>query len=264
MSVLDKINGILNLFLDLESELSLDEISARTGLNKTTARRLAISMIKAGWLRQPQPRKKYSLGMRFLDYAQALKRETPIVTIAQPYLAELGRVTDETVSLAVWDGKTAAICLSIHPNHPLRVTSYEGTMLTLHHSSIGKALLAELPDTEIVSMFRHPLRRFTPNTITDLDALLTHLRVVRKEGVAIDDEEGYEGVRGIAATIKSNGKVVMGAITVLGPSTRVTREKMAEYIPAVKNCAARISGALSGHDDKKQIVRRRGDQPGPR
>jgi DNA-binding IclR family transcriptional regulator len=254
MSVLDKVNDILNLFLDLETELSLDEISARTRLNKTTARRLAISMIKAGWLRQPQPRKKYSLGMKFLDYAQALKRETPIVAIAQPLLAELGRVTDETVSLAVWDGKTAAICLSIHPNHPLRVTSYEGTMLVLHHSSLGKALLAELSDAEVTGMFHHPLRRFTPNTITDIDSLLNHLRIVRKEGVAIDDEEGYEGVRGIAATIKVNGKVVMGAITVLGPSTRITREKVAEFIPIVKDCAARISNALSGKSERERQV----------
>ena len=99
-------------------------------------------------------------------------------------------------------------------------------------------------------MFRHPLRRFTPNTITDIENLLSHLRVVRKEGVAIDDEEGYDGVRGIAATIKANEKVVMGAITVLGPSTRVTREKMSEFIPIVKDCAARISGALSGQDKK--------------
>ena len=260
MSVLDKINDILNLFLDLESELSLDEISSRAGLNKTTARRLAISMIKAGWLRQPQPRKKYSLGMRFLDYAQALKRETPIVAIAQPYLAELGRATDETVSLAVWDGKTAAICLSIHPDHPLRVTSYEGTMQVLHHSSLGKALLAELPDAEIAGMYRQPLRLFTPNTITDLDDLLTNLRIVRKEGVAIDDEEGYVGVRGIGATVKLNGKVLIGAITVLGPSTRITREKMTEFIPVVRDCAARISSALSGRDDKKPVLRR-GDQP---
>ena len=264
MSVLSKVNDILNLFLSLESELSLDEISVRTGLNKTTARRLALAMMEAGWLRQAQPRKKYSLGMKFLDYAQALKRETPIVDIAQPLLTELGRTTDETVSLALWDGRTASICLSIHPNHPLRVTSYEGTMLDLHHSSLGKALLAELSDKEITGYYKAELRRFTPNTITNVTELVSHLRVVRREGVSIDDEEGYIGVRGIAATIKVNGSIVVGAITVLGPSTRITREKMAEFIPLVKDCARRISGELSGHDEKNQTIRKQGGQPAPR
>lgn len=252
MSVFDKLNDILNCFLDVESELSLDEISARTGLNKTTARRLAISMIKNGWLRQPQPRKKYSLGMKFLDYAAALKRETPIVNIAQPYLAELGRITDETVSLAVWDGRTATICLSIHPYHPLRVTSYEGTMQQLHQSSLGKALLAELSDAELRGVYHGPLRRFTPNTITDVDELLRQLKKVRDEGVAIDDEEGYTGVRGIASPISVNGKIVVGAITVLGPSTRVTREKTTEFIPIVKDYARKISDALTGEYQRER------------
>ena len=246
MSVFDKLTEILNCFLDVESELSLDEISARTGLNKTTARRLAIAMIKNGWLRQPQPRRKYSLGMKFLDYAAALKKETPIVNIAQPYLAEMGRITDETVSLAVWDGRTATICLSIQPSHLLRVISYEGTMRHMHHSSLGKALLAELPDAEVRILLNRPMRRFTPNTITDIDDLLRGLDKVRKDGIAIDDEEGYSGVRGIATCIRINGKVIVGAITVLGPSTRVTREKTAEFIPIVKEYAGRISDALSG------------------
>jgi IclR family KDG regulon transcriptional repressor len=254
MSVFDKVHDILNCFLDDESELSLDEISARAGLNKTTARRLAISMIKNGWLRQPQPRKKYSLGMKFLDYAQALKKETPIVNIAQPFMAELGRITDETVSLALWDGRTATICLSVHPSHPLRVSSYDGTMTVLHHSSLGKALLAELTDAEVLGMFHEPLRRFTPNTISNVNDLLKHLWAVRKEGVAIDDEEAYFGVRGIAATIKVNNKVVVGAITVIGPSTRVTREKMVEFIPIVKDYAAKISNALSGKGEQERRV----------
>jgi IclR family transcriptional regulator, KDG regulon repressor len=241
---LKKSIGVLDLFLTNDGELSLEDITRLSGMNKSTTRRLVISLIDCGFLKQQKKRGKYSLGMKFLDYTQAVKKYNPIMDIAEPYLMEIGQITDETVSLAVWDGRTAVICLSIHPVHPLKVTSYEGTMAGLHYNSLGKAIMAELTEEELNRRLPTDLTRFTHNTITDINDLKKQLMIIRQEGVAIDDEEGFLGIRGIAAALKNNENTVVGAITILGPSIRLTREKIRECVPIIKETALKISQAL--------------------
>jgi DNA-binding IclR family transcriptional regulator len=244
MKLLKKSIGVLDLFLNNDGELSLEDITRLSGMNKSTTRRIVLSLIECGFLKQTRKRGKYSLGMKFLDYAKTVKKYNPIVDIAAPYLTEMGQIIDETVSLAVWDGRTAAICQSVHPSHPLRVTSYEGTMGGLHYNSLGKAILAEISEEELPRHLNGNLTRFTHNTITDINDLKKQLMIIRREGVAIDDEEGFLGIRGIAAALKNNEGNVVGSITILGPSIRLTREKLQECIPIVKEAALNISRAL--------------------
>ena len=183
--------------------------------------------------------------MKFLDYIQAVKKNNPIIDIAEPYLNEMKQTIDETISLALWDGRDAVICRSLYPNNnPLKVSFNEGTMLGMHYASLGKAIMAEMPEEELNPRLSKALTRYTHNTITDVNDLKQHFMIVRQEGVAIDDEEAFLGVRGIAATFKNNEGVVVGAINVLGPSIRLTREKIREYVPTVKDCALKISKAL--------------------
>ena len=244
MNVLQKSSTILDLFLSDVDELSLREISRLSGINKSTARRIILSLIECRFLKQTKKRGKYSLGMKFLDFTQTVKKHNPILDIAEPYLTKLGEYTDETISLALWDGRSAVICLSIHPTHPLSVISYEGTLLDLHHNSLGKALLAELPDEYVKYYCNRKLSSYTPNTITTLEDLQQNLKIVKQEGVAIDNEEGFLGIRGIASMLKGNGGNLVGAITILGPTIRLTQEKLEIYIPMVKEYAARISKDL--------------------
>jgi DNA-binding IclR family transcriptional regulator len=249
VKLLNKSIGVLNLFLTDSGALSLEEITRLAGMNKSTARRIVLALMECGFLRQQKKRGKYSLGMKFLDYAQAVKKYNPIMDIAAPHLMEMGQMINETTSLAVWDGRTAIICQSIHPTHPLRVTSYEGTLAGLHFNSLGKAILAEIPEEELDRLLTNDMTRYTQNTITNVNDLKKHLSVVRQEGVAIDDEEGFIGIRGIAAALKNNENNVVGAITVLGPSIRLTRERLRECAPVVKETAREISRAL-GYNGK--------------
>ena len=244
MKLLRKSINVMDLFLANNGELSLEDITRLSGMNKSTVRRIALSLIDCGFLRQQRKRGKYTLGLRLLDYAQAVKKYNPLMDIAEPYLVELSQIIDETVSLAIWDGRICVICQSIHPNHPLKVTSYEGSMAGLHYNSIGKAILAEIPEHELEHRIPKELTRYTHNTITDINELKKHLVTIRQEGVAIDDEEGFVGIRGIGAALKNMDGTVVGAITILGPSIRLTREKLGECVPIVKETAWKISKAL--------------------
>jgi IclR family KDG regulon transcriptional repressor len=244
MKIVNKAISVLDLFLASNGELSVDEISRLAGMNKSTTRRIVLSLIECGFLQRQQRKGKYSLGMKFLDYIQAVKKNNPVIDIAEPYLNELQQIINETISLALWDGYYAIICRSIFPNHPLRVNSNEGALVGLHFASLGKAILAEMPEEELNRYISKSLTRYTHNTITDVNDLKKHLIIVRQEGAAIDDEEAFLGVRGIGAVLKNNESAVVGAVNVLGPSIRLTREKITEYIPAVKECALKISKAL--------------------
>jgi IclR family transcriptional regulator, KDG regulon repressor len=249
VKLLKKSISVMDLFLENNGELSLEDITRLSGMNKSTARRITLSLVNCGFLRQQRKRGKYTLGLRLLDYAQAVKKYNPMIDIAEPYLIEISQIIDETVSLAVWDGRICVICQSIHPNHPLKVISYEGSMAGLHYNSLGKAILAEIPLSDLDARIPKQLIRFTHNTITDPNELKKHLASVRQEGVAIDDEEGFVGIRGIGAALKNSDGTVVGAITVLGPSIRLTREKLGECIPIVKETARKISRAL-GYNKK--------------
>ena len=98
------------------------------------------------------------------------------------------------------------------------------------------------------------MKRFTPNTVTDIDELRKQLISIRKEGIAFDDEEYYQGVRGLGVTIRNGEGNVIGSIGVLGPSVRMTRARLREYGPIIKNCARNISRELgyngSSTDDR--------------
>ena len=80
--------------------------------------------------------------------------------------------------------------------------------------------------------------------ITSLAELKKHLLAVRQEGVAYDDEEQYVGVRNVAAVLKDNTGTVVGAIGVISPSVRLSRERMKEIAPDVRDCAGEISRAM--------------------
>ncbi len=247
MKIIKKTYDLLCLFLDHGDGLTLQQMSELSGLNKPTARRIALSLVECGLLHQPKKRGRYMLGMRFLDFSKVVKSNNIIMDVAMPRLIQLSRAVDETVSMAVWDGMKAVIVQSIHPNHPLKVTSNEGTIMGLHYTSLGKAILAEMPDRELQSFFHGPLERSTPNTITNLNQLITHLAMVRRDGVAVDDEEFALGVKGLGAAIKDGEGRVAGAISILGPSVRLTRERVQECVPFVKACAAGVSQDLGYH-----------------
>jgi len=253
MNVIEKTIKLLEAFLDCRSSLSLEEMSRYSGMNKATVRRIALVLVKGGFLKQPEKRGKYSLGMRFLDFSKVIKSSSMLVDAAAPHLFKLSQQVNETVAMAVWDGESAFICQNYHPNHPLKVISAEGKIFGLHFTSLGKAILAELGDTELKRALNGKLDSATPNTITDIDDLKRHLLIVRQQGVAIDDEEYCLGVRGIAASLKDENGAVIGAISILGPSVRLTREKIRVYVDSIKVCACRITRDMGFQEDAEGV-----------
>lgn len=114
----------------------------------------------------------------------------------------------------------------------VETASSAGTQQDLHSTSLGKAILAHLPEEEVESIIENNgLPPKTENTITDQDELMAELKETRERRYAIDDEENISGLRCIAAPVM-NDDAVFAAVSVSGPSSRLSGETLTEDLPA--------------------------------
>jgi IclR family pca regulon transcriptional regulator len=139
-----------------------------------------------------------------------------------------------------------------------------GSHLPAHCASLGKVLLADLPEPELLARLNHTqLPRMTDHTITDRAALLTELAEIQRRGYAISDQELAVGLRGVAAPIRDRSRRAVAAINVSGPTSTISRERLEQAImPAVVATAARISQALGytlGLDEQRMTTDERHD-----
>lgn len=259
MKLLVKTLNILNLFLDDATEMSLSELTELSGLNKSTVNRIVSTLVIYGYLNQREKRGKYSLGFKYFDFTGIIKRKMKIRDIAIPHLMKLTQLVDESAILAIWTEGKVAITETFHANHTLRVVPDEGTQISLHGSSLGKIILANLTEKELNGYFNgQVLKRYTSKTITNLDNLKKQLLLIKQKGIAIDDEESFDNIRSVAAEIRGTENIILGSIGIIGPSIRLTLDKVRECIAPLKRCSYEISrelGYKGEYEQRKIFVR---------
>jgi DNA-binding IclR family transcriptional regulator len=157
------------------------------------------------------------------------------------------------------DGREVLYLDVMESSHTFRLVSQVGIRRPLYCTALGKAMLAFIPEEELQYFFSGmTFERFTPQTIKSAPQLRKDLSVVRQRGYAIDNEEAYLGSRCISAPVfEASGKVV-AAVSVSGPTTRVTREKVPVFAAAAKNAAAAISKSLGYLPIDKTLVAKLG------
>ena len=237
-------------------EATLTDLANRTGLNISTCHHLLATLIKRGFAAKVPGRRLYALGPRicFLSHA-CLQVDLP--RRAQPYLEAINRATGETVHLAALQGDTISVLAVREARHAVRVdTGKLGKVEAAHATSIGKAILAWLPEDEIQRILAGGLKRFTEHTITDMPALLESLRKVRRNGYAIDREEHLPGVICVGAAIRDQVGTVIGAISASTPKMRADDEHVALMRDEI-NAATRALSAEFG----EPAVQANGDRP---
>jgi DNA-binding IclR family transcriptional regulator len=249
MKTLEKAINILELFLIPEEspreEISLTELAKLSGFNKSTVRRMVSILVTRGYLKQREKRGKYTLGTKFLDFSGVIKKRSKIRDKAVPYLVKLAQSTKESVILSILNGQYAAYNETIPSEYALKIVPDEGTKAPLYCTGVGKVFLASMTEPEVENYINSTkLESHTANTITNPDYLKAHITIIAKEGVAFDDEEFILGIRSVATGIRDNEGKTVAAVGVLGPSVRLSRQRMTEIAPDVKKCAAEISQEL--------------------
>ena len=228
-----------------EGFLGVSDIAKRTGLNKTSVSRILVTLCKRGYVEQDRVSRKYRLTLKLFELGSMCLERVDLVNEARPILEELARYTGETVHLAVLDQGEAVYIDKVESDQAVRMYSRVGRRSPLHCTGVGKVLLAFADENEIARVIdQKGLRRYTNSTITDPSMLRRQLDEIRARGVAFDNEEHEEGIRCVAAPVRDHRGLIVAAISVAGPSFRVTPERQQALAQPVSQAALAISQRL--------------------
>jgi IclR family pca regulon transcriptional regulator len=218
---------ILEVFTADTSRLNLTDLARLSGLNKATARRIALTLCDVGYLRQVGTR-HFTLTPKVLDLGAHFLQSLSVPELAEPYLTELAARTHESVNLAVRDGVEVLYVNRIAAaQRILTVNLHVGSRLPLHATSLGKALLMDFGRSGLVELLGEPpWRSYTPATHTGPDQLLADLDEARKLGCAFADGELEPGLRSIAAPIRGPEGKIVAAINISTHSLRTGLDQL--------------------------------------
>ena len=239
---LDRAFLLLEAVADAGGSARLTELAASTGFPLPTIHRIVRSLVAGGYLRQ-EPSRRYALGPRRIRVGDHAARM--LGAWAVPFLAQLVDEIGETSNMAMLEGDEAVYVAQVPSAHSMRMFTEVGRRVSVHSTGVGKALLSRLDDDRVVELLRRagmPAR--TPRTITTPEAMLEELARIRERGYAMDDGEQESGVRCVALLVPDAPTSV--ALSVSGPSSRVTIERMGVVLPVMRRVAEDLSAEL-GH-----------------
>ncbi len=235
---------LLSCYTEKE-EMGVTELSNKLGLHKNNVFRILATLEYRGYIEQNPKTEAYRLGPKVFELGLVFKYQMGLIKHARPVMKKLRDMFNETVYLGVLRDIYAVYIDNVETTHTVRVVSRVGVQIPAYATAIGKIQLAYLPADDLEELFKEKkLRAYTPNTITDKEALFEHLREVAERGYSIDNEEYQEDVKCIGAPIRDYTKYVVAGISITAPSFRMDEKRIEEMIPAIKEAALEISKHL--------------------
>jgi DNA-binding IclR family transcriptional regulator len=251
IAVLDRALDVLEALAEAADGLPLGvtEIARRVGTTKSAAFRILSNLERRGYVSKDPVTARYALGTRLAYLGERSLGALDLRASARPALEELHRRFGETVNLAVRDDNEVVYVDMIESGHGLRMAARVGSRDYLHSTALGKAILAFLPHDERDRLLRGPLPARTARTMTDPDRLRTELGRVRERGVAEDRNENEVGARCLGAPIFDHRGMVIGALSVSAPESRLDDARAELVGDAVRVAAAEVSRQIGGVPD---------------
>jgi DNA-binding IclR family transcriptional regulator len=248
---------ILDILGQSPQGISIREVSAKIKLPKGTIHRLLSSLSYFGYVRQDSKTRDYILGFKLVELGNLLLSQLDLRKVAEPFLRDLSERSQETVHLAFLDRNEIVYLDKVEMDHSssgLRMASHVGLRNPAHSCAVGKVLLSHLSEAELDQLIQEKgLAKRTENTLIDPAQLKEHLKSVRNQGYAIDDEENERGIRCVAAPIYNEAGKVVAAISISGPAFRITKKLIQEKLKKeVVETAFKISQRL-GYQGRRSL-----------
>jgi IclR family transcriptional regulator, acetate operon repressor len=225
---------LLALIVGADPEMGLREVSLASELPVATTHRLLKALINRGYVRQNPANRRYTVGPAAFELAARIGTSKNLAQLAQPCLEELVRLTGESANLAAIEGGEIVYLAHVDAPRVVRMFTVVGNRVPLHASGTGKAILAAVDQQERSQILAgRKLTRYTPHTITGRRQLESELDRIAERGYAFDLDEYEEGVHCIAVPVRDPRGRVNAAISVSGPSSRLTLELMEKLAPDI-------------------------------
>ncbi|MFC4809382.1 IclR family transcriptional regulator [Paenibacillus sp. GCM10023250] len=210
---LEKADNVLAMLASEPSRHKLIDLSKRLGINKSSMFSLLTTMEALQWVKRSEG-DTYALGSAFAAYGSAYAKNYDLNRSFQAEAAAARDRLQETIQLARLEGNQVLYLGKAEAVSPVRLQSEPGMLLPAHATALGKAMLAQLGEGELLRLFPEPaLPALTPHTFTDREALFRQLREIRERGCAIDDQESVMGFRCVAAVIPGGAGQAPAAVS---------------------------------------------------
>ncbi len=224
---------------------TLSDVARTTGLTRATARRLLLTLEELGYVRNDG--RFFELTARILDIGYSYVASLNLNDIAQPFLESFSEAVRESSSVSVLDDTDIVYIARVPTKRIMTVAIGLGSRFPAYQTSMGRVLLAEQQDDDVMELFsRSDRSQTTEHTVVTGEALLEQLHAVRQQGWALVDQELEIGVRSLAAPLRDAAGTAIAAMNV---STHVGRtsldELTAEFLPRLLDTASGISQALA-------------------
>jgi DNA-binding IclR family transcriptional regulator len=237
---------ILELLSDNEA-LTVTQVAKLMNMNRAGSHRFLSTLKELGYADKDESSRYYltskviELGMKVLDRFEVRK-------IARPFLQELSTKFNESINLGYFNGEEVLTIDKIDSTEILRMDAGIGGGEPAYCTSLGKAILAFLPDTQLEEYLQKiELTPFTPNTVISKDKLKEELMHIKENGYSIDDEELSEGLRCIGAPLFDHNGQALYAISISGPSIRMGSKRIEEIQRELKKICKNLSGKMGNH-----------------
>lgn len=232
--------GILDCFTADEPELSLKQLSEKTGLYKSRIIRLCGTLSAYGYLIRT-PVAMYKLGPKLMILGKVYERTSPLTVVARPVMKDLSALTGESTKLFVIEGFKRLCLVREKGPSPLQYAISEGETQALYAGAGGKVLLAYASEAFQREIIRRTLKKITATTITDRGDLQKELENIRRQGYAFSRGELVSEVAGLATPVFDHDGVVCAALTIAGPEQRFTAERRKQMLTQLRDAARQLS-----------------------
>ncbi len=229
--------------------VALTDLALQVGLPNSTTHRLLMTMQQQGFVMQKGDLGLWCIGVRAFTVGSAFFRSRDLMTLTHPIMHKLMEKVGETINLSVFDHTNlhAVLIGQVECAELMRMVAPIGGHLPLHASGGGKVFLAAMDDIEVATIIQKTgLVRFTEYTIDTQADLTNELNIIRQQGYAFDNQEHALGLHCIAAPIFDENKQVIAAISISGPTMRITNEKVIHFGSLVIQAAEQINKMYSG------------------
>lgn len=233
----ERVFDLLNIITASGGESSLSELAAKSELPLPTIHRLLRTLVFLGYVRQ-LPNRSYALGPGLirLGYTASLQ----LGAYAQPVLRRIVDQLGESANMAMLDGHMVVYVGQAQSSQSMRTFTEVGRRAHAHDTGVGKAILATLPESQVVSIVSSMgMPTPTKKSLGTMEDLLADLEKIRERGYAIDDEEQEVGVRCFSMALPEAPTPT--AISVSGPVSRVDWDFGKRAVPLLREAADELS-----------------------
>ncbi len=237
---------ILDIVVGFARAVRFSELLEVSPYPKATLHRILQTLTNQGMLSLDPDRHTYSPGMRLVRIAHHAWNQSSLAPLAEPFVTSLAADVGETIHLAQMENSRVVFVDKHSPPDGFRTMAQPGRRSPAHCTGVGKVMLAFMDaDKRDAAIERQLFEPFTPATHQTRETLLPELEAIRKDGIAFDREEHERGIISIAAPIFGGGDYVIGSISVVTSTLKMSLNEIEKFRPALLRTATQIGSEAS-------------------